>query len=157
MAKIKTTTLLLLAGLGYLAYYLTSQGGRFDIGNPFLSAIKFEGSGIRINIKLPILNRSDLSLRITGFLGQLLFNNSVIGNISLAQPTEISAFNQNEVEFTTLLSYTGVAMEAWPILSNLINGMGLTNEEKKEMLKSFRVVGTLKFPAGAYDVETTLF
>lgn len=147
--------ILLLGGIGYAAYYLLTQSRRFDVGSAYVSGISIAGGGVKLNVKVPILNRSDLALRITGFLGQLRYKGSAVSDIELAQETEIESFKKSDVEFTTIITASSVGME---IFNAFLQNVG-TGKDIKDIVKwsDFDIVGTIKFPGGAIDIEENVF
>ncbi len=166
----KRKDLLLAVGVGLLLWYLVKQTSRFDVGTASISDVAFTGSGIRINVKLPILNRSDIPIPIDGFLGRLLYNGSEIGLLNLVQPITIAARGTSVPEFSTTISYLGLAIGT-PLLK-LLNTLlrmgtgvsipGIPDSEVVDintlpaLLRAMRVQGTLYVGGLGVDINQPL-
>ena len=159
----KGTRNFLVVGLVAVAFwYFSKQSTRFDIGGPSLSKLALEGSGIRINVKIPILNRSDIAGEVQGFLGQLYYGANALGVIQLRQPTPVPARSSSNPEFTMLLNYGSLGLELVSVLSNLL-GIELPggsppdpNTPKVDITK-FRIQGTLYLSGLSVDINESLF
>lgn len=157
-----TRNFLLVALVGGIIWYFTKQTGRFDIGAPTLSKVGLEGSGIRINVKIPILNRSDISGEVQGFLGQLLYGTNALGTIQLKTPVVIPARSTSNPEFTMVLSYFSLGMEMLTVFSNLLNiqlpgGPPPDPTQPKIDVSKFRIMGTLYLSGVPIDINESLF
>lgn len=146
--------------VGYAAYWFYSQSGRFDIGGATISRLKLESGGIRVNIKLSILNRSAITAKIQSFLGQLFYGSNALGTVTLIAPMEIPSNAVSEPEFTTVLSYTSIGMEVWAFLQNRL--LGSTTETKDASGKpikweDFRIMGTLSVSDVSIDLDEKIF
>lgn len=140
--------LLLLGGV-----WLFRQTRRLDIGAATPSLLRLESGGIRINVKIPILNRSDFSATVQGFLGQLLYgSNNPIGTLTLTRQTAIPARGTAEPEFSVLVPYGSVAMEVYDILS-----AGASGGAQLVRWNDFRVRGTLYVSDLAIDIDEPIF
>ena len=138
-------------------WWLSRQAQRVDIGSASLSRLKFDKGGIRVNIKMPVLNRSDFSARLDGFLGSLQYKGNILGNISLIQPIEIPRRSPAEPEFTTLLTLGSIAGELWTFLQNKVLKSGTADPKAAAVnIREFRVVGTLYVSGLAIDINEPL-
>ena len=156
-----------LAIAGVAVYFLLKQSVRIDIGTPAVSFLAATGDGMRINVKLTILNRSDLSYPIDGFLGQLLYGNTALGNVLLKQATIIPARSGSEMEFTALINWSALASEAYSVLDAggviqwLKEKIGLGNGTTPPPgvsidWKKFRIKGTLYVGNVGVDIDQNL-
>jgi len=107
--------------VGGLLWWLMRQSGRVDVGTPAISSLRLEGGGVRINLRLPIINRSNIAVPIQGFLGVLLYNGSQIGTTTLTAPTIVQPRAVSEPEFSTFVSVASV-LTSTPLLS-LLNSL----------------------------------
>ena len=138
-------------------WYFSKQAQRIDIGGAALSRLKFDKGGIRLNIKIPVLNRSDISAKLEGFLGSLQYKGNILGNISLIQPIEIPRRSPAEPEFTTLLTLGSIAGELWTFLQNKVLKSGTADPKAAAVnIREFRVVGTLYVSGLAIDINEPL-
>lgn len=168
--RMKTKNVVLAIGIGLLIWYLVTQTKRFDIGTATISAMSFTGSGIRINVKLPIINRSDIPVPINGFLGRLLYEGAEIGGLSLVQPITIAARSVSVPEFSTTISYLGLALGT-PLLRlvntllKMLTGVSIPGIPDSEvvnvntvpaLLRAMRVQGTIYVNNVGIDINQPL-
>lgn len=150
----KGLIILLIAGS---VWYFTKQAARIDIGSASLSRLKFDKGGIRVNIKIPVLNRSDLSAKLEGFLGSLQYKGNILSNITLIQPIEIARRSAAEPEFTTLLTLGSIAGELWTFLQTKVLNPGTIDPKTSAVnVREFRVVGTLYVSGVSIDINEPL-
>jgi hypothetical protein len=116
--KLDGKSIILIALVGGAIWYFTTQSKRVDIGSATISKLKLEGANLRINVNLPIINRSDFSVPISGFLGSLLYNSVPIGTTQLVTPTTLQSRGQMSLEFTTVVSIISV-ITSTPLLTML--------------------------------------
>lgn len=114
----KTKPVVIALVVGVALYYLVTQTKRVDIGAASISSLKLAASGVRINIRLPIINRSDFPVPVSGFLGRLLYNGIEIGSVQQLAPVQLAPRAVTVPEFTTTISYIGVATST-PLLGIL--------------------------------------
>lgn len=147
--------LLLWAGaIGFLVYTLAKQANRITMGNPVVSSLKLAGNGIEIKIKIPVLNRSDFTAEIQGFLGILKYKENILGNIVLAQPAPLPARATAEPEFKITIGYGSVLTEVWDFLQAKLSLFGGTPGTPNPIdWKQFRVIGTLWVSGVAVDLD----
>ncbi len=145
-------------------YWAMRQAGRVDIGSASLSKFRLEKNGIRINVKIPVLNRSDIGTKITGFLGSLRYKNNILGNITLVSQIEIARRASAEPEFSTLITYGSVAGEVWTMLQNRLQGNNqaqnftfLKFQNTGVRPSEFSIVGTLYLGALSIDLNEKVF
>ena len=164
----KTTKTVLIVGVVAIAlYYFTTQARRVDVGAAAISRLKLEGANLRINVKIPILNRSDFPVPISGFLGNLLYNGAPIGTTTLVSQTTLEGRSQTTLEFSTVVSLLGVATST-PLL-NLLNalagkylGVSLPNlpaptlSDLTNAVRAIRIRGTLYLGAVGFDIDESL-
>lgn len=154
--KTKPVVIALLAGVAI--WYLVTQTKRVDIGAASISRLKLEGGGVRLNIKLPIINRSDFPLPVSGFLGRLLYNGVEVGTVQQIAPVTLAPRAVSVPEFTTLISFLGVATST-PLL-------GILNSLAKKFLNvslpgipsdAVLSAGQLTQALGALRIQGTLY
>jgi len=158
----KNALLLVAIGAGII-WYFSRQFRRFDIGAAGVSQVKIEGGGIRIRVKIPVLNRSDIASTIDGFLGALYYGSNQLGTVTLTRPTKIEARNAASPEFEVLLGYANIATELAPIVSKWL-GISLpgfppppTNPSQPAVdLSKFRIIGTLYVGALSIDINQSV-
>ena len=168
--KLNTRTILITGAVGLALYYLVTQTKRIDVGAASISRFKLEGSGVRLNVKLPIINRSDFPVPVSGFLGRILYNGIEIGNLSQVAPVTLQPRSVSTPEFTTKISYLGVATST-PLLAILNTlaaryiGFSLPGAGSVEVLdasvltnalKSLRIQGTLYVGQFGVDIDEPL-
>lgn len=166
----KTKQVVITAAVGLLLWYLVTQTQRFDIGAASVSRLKLETGGIRINVKLPIINRSDFPVPVSGFLGRLLYNGVEIGSLAQVAPVTLTPRSVGIPEFTTVISYAGLATGT-PLLALLntlakkllgISIPGIPNTEVLDgttlpkMLSAMRIVGTVYVGSIGIDINQPL-
>jgi hypothetical protein len=118
----KNTRTLLIVGLGAgLLLYFRRQFARFDVGSASVSSMKLQGGGVRINVRLPIINRSNIAVPVSGFLGILTYQGQQIGTTILNQPLTIQPRGVAYPEFGTTVSIASV-ITSTPLLS-LLNSL----------------------------------
>lgn len=159
--KIGIVPLLLIAGA---AWYLFRNSMRIDVGTPTVSFLQAAGNGIRVNVKLPILNRGNVAYPIEGFLGQILYGSTALGNVTLKQPVTIPARATAEPEFTALINWGALATETYGVLSGagvidwIMSKIGLGDPTKIKPIawNNFSIRGTLYAGGLAVDVNQKL-
>lgn len=167
--KLSGRTIAIVAVVGIALWYFTTQSRRLDIGAAAVSRIKLEGGNLRINVKIPVINRSDFSVPISSFLGSLLYNGSPIGITQLVAQTTLPGRSQSFLEFSTLVSLLSVATST-PLLSLLntlakkflnisipgIPAPALDVNTLPAMMKAMRIRGTLYLGAVGFDIDEAL-
>lgn len=156
--------LLPFALVAYAAYWFFSQSRRIDVGQASISRVKLEGGGIRLNLKLPIMNRGDLRATVQSFLGQLYYGATPIGVVTLVQPTVIEPNAVSTPEFSTILSYAAVGMEVAAVIAERYGIPGITppagntgSGTPPVRLEDFRIRGTLRVADVAVDINQQVF
>lgn len=104
--------------IGGIAWWLYRQSGRVDVGTPAITSLRLEGGGVRLNLALPIINRSNIAVPIDGFLGILQYNGQQIGTTTLAKPITVGPRAVSQPEFSTFVSLASV-LTSTPLLSLL--------------------------------------
>lgn len=136
---------LALLGVGYL--WLRQQLGLIQVGAPSIPFQKLDGATIRLGIKLPIVNASALSARITGFSGFILTpEGRVLSTVFLAKPATINRYEEAELEFVSLLRLTDLATEIFGI----VTGGGAVN------WKGYKIKGQLRVYGLPVPIETAI-
>lgn len=167
-AMSKTAKTILIVGVvGLALWYFTTQAARVDVGAAAISRLKLEGGNLRINVKIPILNRADFPVPVSGFLGNLLYGGAPIGTTSLVGVTTLQGRAQTILEFTTVVSLLSVATST-PLL-NLLNSLadkyigvslpGLpapTLSDLANSVRAIRIRGTLYLGAIGFDINEPL-
>lgn len=162
-------TLVIIAAVGVALWYFTTQSKRLDIGAASVSSVKLQGGNLRINVRIPVINRSDFSVPVSNFLGSLLFNAAPIGTTQLVSQTTLPGRSQSFLEFSTSVSLLSVATStpllgilnalAYKYLNISLPGMPVTMptpEQLPALLKSLRIRGTLYLGAVGIDINEPL-
>ena len=115
-----TTWLLIIGGVLVVGYiWLRQQLDLIQIGSVSIPFQKLEGTSVRLGIRLPITNASALAAKVTGFTGFILTpTGSVLSTVFLDKPAVVNRFAQAELEFTSMLRATDVALELFNILQS---------------------------------------
>lgn len=167
--KVSKRTIFIGVAVGVALWYLTTQTRRVDIGAAGISWIGREGANVRINVRIPVINRSDFPVSITGFLGALLYNNSQIGTTTLVSQTTLAPRSETSLEFSTVVSILSVATST-PLISILnalakkllgvsIPGLPAETIDANTLpaaLKALRIRGTLYLGAVGIDINEPL-
>jgi len=156
--------------VGGVLWYLLTQTKRVDIGAASISRLKLEGGGLRLNVRLPIINRSDFPVPVSGFLGRLLYNGLEIGSLQQVAPVTLAPRAVSTPEFTTVISFLGLATST-PLLG-LLNSLAkkllnvslpgipsdqvLTGSALTQALGALRVQGTLYVSGIGIDINEPL-
>lgn len=150
--------------VGYVAWWFYRQSLRIDVGNASISRVKLEGNGIRINLKLPIMNRGDLRTTVQGFLGQIFYGPNPIGTVTLVQPVVIEPNAVSQPEFTAVLTYASVGYEVISAILTRFNLPGATpppsdgsSSAPPVRLEDFRIRGTLRVADLVIDLNQPIF
>lgn len=152
---------LLVAGA---VWYFFRNSMRIDVGTPTVSFLAAAGNGIRINVKLPILNRGNVAYPIEGFLGQILYGQTALGNVTLKQPVTIPARATAEPEFIALINWGALATETYGALSAsgvvdwILSKIGLGDASKIKPItwNEFSIRGTLYAGGLSMDINQKL-
>lgn len=165
MAKKGKNTILILAIVALAGYFFLKQSVRIDVGTPSVSFLAAADNGLRINVKLPVLNRSDFSYPIEGFLGQILYGVTPLGNVSLKKSTTIPARTAAELEFQATVQWGALATETYGVLKStgvvswLLEKIGVsdgTTAVKPVAWNDFTIRGTLYVGGVAMDINQKL-
>lgn len=154
----------MLALAGGVLWYLFRNSMRVDVGTPTVSFLQADGNGIRINVKLPILNRGNIALPLEGFLGQILYGQTALGNVTLKQPIVIPARATAEPEFTALINWGALATETFGVLSAsgvvdwILDKIGLGDKSKIKPVQwnDFSIRGSLYAGGITVDINKKL-
>ena len=165
--KLDAKKILIAGGVALLLWYLVKQSGRVDIGAASISRLKLDGANLIIGVKLPVLNRADFPVPITGFVGSLLYNGAAIGMTSLAAQLTLEGRSQSFPEFTTKVSLLSVALST-PLLNTLakkylnLSLPGIPSDAALDAsalptaLKGLRIRGTLYVGPLGIDIDEPL-
>lgn len=164
MAKQGKNLLFSVALVAFVGFFLFRQTLRIDVGAPSISEIKPAGNGIRIDVKLPILNRSNFSYPVEGFLGTIFYGNTALGNVTLKAPVTIPAHGVATPVFSALISWTALATEVYDALNTagvipwLLSKIGLSTPPAGVSLtwKDFKIRGTLYVGNLSIDIDESL-
>lgn len=164
----KVKTILIVGVAGIALWYFITQARRVDLGAASISRLKLEGANLRINVKIPIINRSDFPVPVSGFLGNLLYNGAPIGTTTLVSSATLEGRSQTQLEFSTVVSLLNVATST-PLLSLLntlaakylnisLPGLPTTTNavDLVTALKAVRIRGTLYLGAAGFDIDEPL-
>ncbi len=158
MAKKQTRNLLI---IGLIAGAILWIGQRtvalISFGSPSMRIQKVTLNGIEMRITLPVMNQSDIPAPVSAFLGDLLYNGSSLGVLSLVNPVTLPGFGQTTLEFRLVSGLLGTAYEIVNILTNgdPIGGWKNINYNNVDWSK-FTLRGTLKVGALPVPVNTKL-
>lgn len=158
MAK-KNTRTILFVGLILGAMYWISQRtiALISFGGPSMRIHKVTLDGIEMRITLPIKNESDISAPVSAFLGDLMYNGTSLGVLSLVNPVTLPGFGQTTLEFRLVSGLFGTAYEIVSILTNgdPIGGWKNINYSNVDWQK-FTIRGTLKVGTLPVPINTKL-
>lgn len=154
----KFVTFGIIAGI---VWYLSRQAVRIDVGSPSISFLKLAGAGVELNVKLPVLNRSDFNYTVQGFLGQFLFNGDPLGTITLNQPIQIPAHGTSSPEFSTTIGYAAIVGPLSALIQKTLGfpvpGVAPVDPAAKPpSLSMLRVKGTLYVSDLSIDIDEPL-
>lgn len=165
MAKKGKNTLLVMLLIGGIALYLFKQSVKIDVGTPSVSFLQASGNGLKITVKLPLLNRSEFTYPIEGFLGQMFYQGNALGTITLKEPVKILARASGFPEFVANVGWGSLATEAYDILNKtgvvkwLMEKAGVpstTPQTTPINWTDFRIKGTLYVGGVAVDIDQKL-
>ena len=162
-------TLIIVGAVALAFWYFTTQSKRLDIGAAAVSSVKLTGGSIRINVRIPVINRSDFSVTVSNFLGSLLYGGASIGTTQLVSQATLPGRSQSFLEFSTSVSLLSVATStpllgilnalAFKYLNVSLPGLPVqmpTPDQLPGLLKSLRIRGTLYLGAIGIDVNEPL-
>lgn len=168
--RMKAKPIVIALVVGGVLWYLLTQTKRVDIGTASISRLKLEGGGLRLNVRLPIINRSDFPVPVSGFLGRLLYNGLEIGSLQQVAPVTLAPRAVSTPEFTTVISYAGL-LTSTPLLG-ILNSLAkkyigvslpgipsdqvLTAGELTNALSALRIQGTLYVGSLGIDINESL-
>lgn len=157
-----TKNILLVGIIAAGIWYLTRQTSRFDIGQAGLSALSLKGNGIQIKVRIPILNRSDITATVQNFLGQLYYGTTPLGLIQLTNPVQLAARAQASPELSILINYGSLGIELVSALIKVLNiqlpGAPAPDPATPVVDPSqFRIRGTLYVSGVAVDINQSIF
>lgn len=137
---------LLLGGVGVAGYYwLRSQMNLISFGSISIPFQQIQGSKLNLGLRLPILNASALSARVTGFTGFIVSpTGSQVGTVFLAAPAVVNRYAQAELKFNASISLTALLTE---IGGGILTGSGnlpTSAAEALAYLKTYKLVGQLR-------------
>jgi hypothetical protein len=128
---------LLIGGVAW--WWLRNQAARISIGGNTTRVHKVSLTEIELRTVLVIINESDIPVMVSGFLGQIFYQNSSLGIVQQLKPVEIGAFQTSTVEFSSKISSVNVGLEFWDEIKRLIQ----TGQNTIDLSK-FSIRGTLK-------------
>lgn len=153
----KNRTIVIVALLAGALYWLSKRtAALITFGGPSLRIHKVSIDGFELRITLPVKNESDVPAPVTAFLGDLLYNGSSFGVLSLVNPVQLPGFGQTTLEFKLV---SGIFGTAYTVLNILTNGRPLNWQDidyKNVDWSKFTIRGTLKVGAIPIPVNTKL-
>ena len=157
MANKRIRNIIIIGGIGYLLYTLLNRTlKKVSYGSPSMRIHKVNLSGIEFRISLPIINESDIPVDVTGFIGQVYYQSSSLGTVTLLNPVSLPGFGQQTIEFKMVSGLVGTAYEIVNILTNGhpfdFGSIDYSNVDWKK----FTIKGTLKVGRIPVDINTTL-
>lgn len=158
MAKKQVRTLLILGLVAVAIYWISKRTvALITFGGPSLRVHKVTLDGIELRITLPIKNESDVPAPVSAFLGDLMYNGTSLGVLSLVNPVTLPGFGQTTLEFKLVSGLFGTAYEIVNILTNgdPIGGWKNINYKNIDWSK-FTIRGTLKVGAFPVPINTKL-
>jgi len=157
MARKQTRTLVIVGLVLGALYYLSQRTiALISFGTPTLRVHKVTLDGLELRIILPIKNESDVPAPVSAFLGDLLYNGSNLGVLSLVNPVTLPGFGQTTIEFRLVSGLFGTAYELLNVLTNG-NPLDLSKINYNNVdWQKFTLRGTLKVGALPVPVNTKL-
>lgn len=157
MANKQTRTLLLVGLIGGALYWLSKRTiALITFGSPSMRIHKVTLQSIEMRVTLPVMNQSDVPAPVSAFLGDLFYNNSSLGVLTLVNPVTLPGFGQTTLEFKLV---SGLFGSAYEIVNILTNGNPLNwhlIDYKNVNWSKFTIRGTLKVGAVPVPVNTKL-
>jgi LEA14-like dessication related protein len=98
---------LLIIGIG-LYLLLKNQLSRISYFPVGVNIVNIDIGAITIDLSLRIDNNSDVNINAKSFRGQLFYDNTPIGTVSIQNPVSIPAFSRSVVKFRMIAPTTGV-------------------------------------------------
>lgn len=149
-------TVLVLGGIGAAVYYwLQGQLKLISFGGVSIPFQQFKDGKINLGLRLPILNASALTARVTGFTGFLRSPSGAhIGTVFLSAPATVARYQQSELGFTASIRPTDLLSEA----GGLVIGGQLPDNwgDLKQYLQNYRLVGQLRIFGLPLPIEMPL-
>jgi LEA14-like dessication related protein len=157
MAKKQIKTVVIVGLVGAALYWLSQRTlALISFGSPSMRIHKVTLNSIDIRITLPIVNQSDIPAPVTAFLGDVFYNGTSLGSLTLVQPVTLPGFGKTTLEFSLVSGLFGSALE---ILNILTNGNPLawkTANYKNLDFSKFLIKGTLKVGNLPFPVQSQL-
>lgn len=157
MAKKQVRIIVGLAIAGGLLWWLSKRTrSLISYGSPSLRIHKVTLSSIEIRVKLPIINQSDVSAPVTAFLGDILYNGSSLGSLTLVNPVTLPGFGKTDLEFSLVSGLFGTAYQIVNILTNN-NPLDFASINYNNVdWSKFIIKGVLKVANVPIQIETNL-
>lgn len=157
MANKQARTLLIFGGIAALLYYISTRtAALISFGSPSMRIHKVTLTELEIRVNLPVINQSDVPAPVTAFLGNIFYQNSNLGTLTLVNPVQLPGFGQTTLEFRLVSGLFGTAYELLNILTkgNPLNWQAI--DYKNVDWSQFTVKGTLKVKGIPVPVNTKL-
>jgi LEA14-like dessication related protein len=129
---------LLIIGIG-LYLLLKDQLSRISYFPAGVNIVSVDIGAITIDLSLRIDNNSDVNINAKSFSGQLLYDDTSVGTVSIQNPVSIPAFSNSIVKFRVIAPLTGV-------VQSLIS---------YQPGKTIRLIGRLFFDRTSIPVRTS--
>lgn len=155
-SKSNVKLFLALGGIAVAGYFwLRSQIRLISFGGVSIPFQQLKDGKINLGLRLPILNASALSARVTGFTGFIVApSGSTVGSVFLAEPATVAAFQQNELKFNASIRLSDIATEAGGMV--LGGSLPASWGNAIEYLKGYKLIGQLRVFGLPLPVETPL-
>lgn len=155
-SKSKFGWLLAIGGVGALAYFwLRGQMRLISFGGLSIPFQQLQGGKVNLGLRLPIINASALSARVTGFTGFIKSpSGATIGTVYLSKPATVPQYGQTQLEFKAQIGLSDLATEAGGLL---VGGQLPSNwGQVTQYLQKYRLVGQLRVFGLPLPIETPL-
>lgn len=155
--KSKISLLLVAGGIVAAGYFwLRSQLKLISFGSISIPFQQFKDGKINLGLRLPILNASAITARVTGFTGFLLSpSGAQIGVVFLTAPATVARYQQSELKFMASIRPGDLLTEAGGLI--LGGGQLPTNwGDAKEYLHNYRLIGQLRIFGLPLPIEMPL-
>ena len=138
MAFSKKKVVIVVAVIGVVAYYLLQNIRRVSVGSSTVRVHKVNFNGVELRVTTPIINESNLTIDVIGFLGQLFYKGMAFGTVTQVAAVKIPSFSTGSVEFSANLGLLSLGQIGFDLF-NVIKA-----DWKKVDWSLFTIKGTLK-------------
>jgi len=119
---------LLYFGLQYLGSAISSKIG---VGKILIKVKNLTFSGVTVELTLPIINNTDISLPVSSFYGQLLYGTYALADLQVQGPVSVAAKSTTPLFVDAAISFAE------------LSGQLVSMIQSGEWINALRVKGTL--------------